>query len=243
MNDESTFKLKKFQESINYQFKNVSLLRQALTTPQYAKENKTQDYQILETLGDIVLKLSLSLKIYNTGVLEPETLTKQKQCLEDKNSFLKIAINMDLEKYIISSKNQEIKGTAILADIFESICGAIFLDSGKDLDLIENLIINRFFKDWDKNFRESLQLSKNELLEFLQSRLKYIPKLNFEYKSVSENEKIRWRVTHLTILDPEGKIAIELPRIFTTKIYHSRKEAEKHVSRRVLEYLKQNLVI
>ena len=63
---------------------------------------------------------------------------------------------MDLEKYIISSKNQEIKGTAILADIFESICGAIFLDSGKDLDLIENLIINRFFKDWDKNFRESL---------------------------------------------------------------------------------------
>lgn len=243
MNNESTLKLENFQESINYKFKNLSLLRQALTTPQYAKENKTQDYQILETLGDIVLKLILSLKIYNTGVLEPETLTKQKQCLEDKNSFLKIATKMELEKFVISSKYQEIIGTTILADIFESICGAIFLDSERDLNLVEDLIVNRFFRDWDKNFRESLHLSKNDLLEFLQSRLKYTPKLNFEYESVSDKEKIRWRVTHLNILDPEGKIAIELPRIFTSKIHSSRKEAEKHISRSVLEYLKQNLVI
>ena len=243
MNNEYALKLENFQENINYRFKNLSLLRQALTTPQYARENNTQDYQILETLGDIVLKLILSLKIYNSGVLEPEILTKQKQCLEDKNSFLKIASEMELGKYIISSKYQEIIGTAILADIFESICGAIFLDSEKDLNLIEDLIVNRFFKDWENNFRESLHLSKNELLEFLQSRLKYTPKLKFEYESVSEKEKIRWRVTHLNILDPEGKIAIEIPRIFATKVLHSRKEAEKHVSRRVLKYLKQNLVI
>lgn len=232
-------KLENFQEFINYNFKNLDLLRQALTTPQYAKENNTQDYQILETLGDIVIKLILSLKIYNSGVVDPEILTKKKQCLEDKNSFLKIAAEMELKKYIISSKYQEILGTAILADIFESICGAIYLDSEKDLTLIENLIIDRFFRDWDKNFNESLNLSKNQLLEFIQKRLKYTPKLEFEYESVSEKDKIRWRVTNLNILDPNGKIAIKVPRIIATKIYSSRKEAEKHMSQSVLEYLTQ----
>ena len=239
MNNESDLKLENFQESINYKFKNLSLLRQALTTPQYAKENNTQDYQILETLGDIVVKLILSLKIYNSGVLEPEILTKQKQCLEDKNSFLRIANEMELEKYVIASQYQEITGTAILADIFESICGAIFLDSERDLNLIENLIIDRYFKDWNKNFKDSLHLSKNQLLEFIQKRLKYTPKLEFEYESISEKDKIRWSVTNLNILDPNGNIAIKIPKVFATKFYGSRKDAEKHISRSVLEYLKQ----
>ena len=238
MINDSTLKLEKFQEKINYKFKNLDLLKQALTTPQYAKENNTQDYQILETLGDIVIKLILSIKIYESGVVEHEILTKQKQCLEDKNSFLKIATDMEIEKYVISSKYQEIQGTGILADIFESIIGAMFLDSERDLNLIEDLIINRFLRDWDKNFRESLNFSKNQLLEFLQKRLKYTPKLKFEYESVSEKDKIRWRVTNLSILDPDGKIAIEIPQVFTTKIHNSRKEAEKHISRNVLEYLK-----
>jgi dsRNA-specific ribonuclease len=58
MINDSAFKLETFQERINYHFKNLDLLRQALTTTQYAKENNTKDYQILETLGTLLLNLS-----------------------------------------------------------------------------------------------------------------------------------------------------------------------------------------
>jgi len=55
-------KLNRFQDLISYQFKNPKILLQALTTPQYGNENKLPYYEILETLGDAVIKLIFSLK-------------------------------------------------------------------------------------------------------------------------------------------------------------------------------------
>lgn len=240
MSNDLTSKLEIFQEYIKYKFKDVNLLRQALTTSLYGKENNTPDYQILETLGDAVIKLILSIKFYQKGIIEPEILTKKKQILEDKDSFLKIALEMGLDHFIIASKNQVIRGTKILGDIFESICGAIFIDSKRDLKLIEDLIIDRFIKDWDEDFQESLHLSKNQLLEFLQKRLKYTPKLEFEYESISNGNRMLWKVINLYILNQDGEKVISLPSNLETDAYNSQKEAEKHMSRIVLTYLKKN---
>ena len=55
-------KLKLFQEFINYQFQNPEILLEALTTPLYGNENNLSHYEILETLGDAVIKLIFSLK-------------------------------------------------------------------------------------------------------------------------------------------------------------------------------------
>ena len=240
MIDDSTSKLEKFQEYIKYKFKDVNLLRQALTTSQYGKENNTPDYQILETIGDIVIKLILSLKLHQMGIIEPEILTKKKQTLEDKDSFLQIAVEMGLDQYVIASKNQVIEGTKILGDIFESICGAIFIDAKRDLNLVEDLIIDRFIKDWDNDFRQSLHLSKNQLLEFLQKKLKYTPKLEFEYQSITKGNRMMWKVIDLKVLNQDGKKVIILPPNMETRVYNSQKEAEKHMSRIVLNYLKKN---
>jgi len=72
-------KLKQFQEYIRYQFKNPKLLLQALTTPQYGNENNMSHYEILENLGDSVIKLIFSMKLYNEGEDDPGNLTKTKQ--------------------------------------------------------------------------------------------------------------------------------------------------------------------
>ena len=93
-------KLKLFQELINYQFQNPEILLEALTTPQYGNENNLGHYEILETLGDAVIKLIFSLKIYNSGENDPGRLTKTKQCLENNQTFFKVATEIELWKYI-----------------------------------------------------------------------------------------------------------------------------------------------
>ena len=137
-------RLRRFQDDINYQFNNPNLLLQALTTPQYGNQNNLPHYEILENLGDSVIKLIFSLKLYNEGEDNPGNLTKIKQRLEDNQTFLKIANEMELRKYIVASNKQRIEGTSISAEIFEAICGAIFLDSDYDLTVVEQKIIDRY---------------------------------------------------------------------------------------------------
>ena len=83
-------RLERFEDYIGYQFNNPNLLLQALTTPQYGNQNNIPHYEILENLGDSVIKLIFSLKLYNEGEDNPGNLTKIKQRLEDNQTFLKI---------------------------------------------------------------------------------------------------------------------------------------------------------
>jgi len=55
-------KIKDFEKKIGYEFNDKELLKQALITPQYGHEHRVKDYEILETLGDSVIKLILILK-------------------------------------------------------------------------------------------------------------------------------------------------------------------------------------
>jgi len=80
-------RIEKFQDFIKYKFKNQNLLLQALTTPMYGNEQGIPNYDILETLGDAVIKLIFSLKLYNSGIRDPDQLTKMKQCLENNKTF------------------------------------------------------------------------------------------------------------------------------------------------------------
>ncbi|GAH70980.1 unnamed protein product, partial [marine sediment metagenome] len=132
-------------------------------------------YQILETLGDAVIKLIFSLKLYSKGEIDPGNLTKTKLRLEDNKTFHKIAMGMELWKYIFSSKKQRVKDSLILADVFEAICGAIFIDSGNNLEVVEKIIIDRFITDWESLIKESPHLYKNQLLEYLQNKFKVTP--------------------------------------------------------------------
>jgi len=219
-------KLKLFQEFINYQFQNPEILLEALTTPQYGNENNLGHYEILETLGDAVIKLIFSLKIYNSGEIDPGRLTKTKQCLEDNQTFLKVATEIELWKYIISSKKQKVRGTSILADVIESICGAIYIDSGNDLEIVEQKIINTYFNDWDALIKESSNLYKNQLLEYLQDIFKITP-----------DNDARWIVKNPEILDKKQNKILNLPDNLRSEKFSRIKDAEKDLSLKVLKYL------
>ena len=229
--------LGQFQDFISYRFNEPEILLQALTTPQFANEKKLLHYQILETLGDAIIKLILSLKLYNTGEVDPGELTKTKQHLEDNQTFQKIAEEMELCKYIFSSKKQKVKDTSILADVFEAICGAIFLDSGNNLQVVEKIIIDRFFTDWESLIKESPHLYKNQLLEYLQNKFKITPTIKFDYEKLGSDNDTRWIAKNPEIVGINQKELIKVPNYLKSEKFRKIKDAEKNISLKILKYL------
>jgi ribonuclease-3 len=241
--EESTItKLKEFENFINYEFNDLNILLQALTTPQYGNESDLPHYEILETLGDAVIKLIISLKLYNKGASNPEELTKVKQCLESNQTFTRIATKMELWKFIFASKSQQVKETSILADVFESICGAIFIDSNYNIEIIEQTIIDKFFDDWNYYLEENIDLSKNQLLEFIQEKFKLTPIITYEYESTGPQHNLQWVAIALKIIDQNNKEIVLLPDDLRSEICRTKKDAEKDLSLRILKHLKKQFL-
>lgn len=232
-------KLNKFQEYIGYQFTDPSILQQALTTPQFGNEFNLPHYEILETLGDAVIKLIFSLKLYKVlEVKTPGRLTRIKQALESNQTFLQIATEMKLWKYIYASKNQNIQKSSILSDVFEAICGALYIDTGEDLTLVQTMIIERYFKDWNEIITNRSDLSKNELLEFLQKEFNITPSIKYQYLTKGAQHELRWIAKKPRILDQNGALLLKLPRDLKSSPNKSKKSAEKELSRIILEFLR-----
>ncbi len=232
-------KLNKFQEYIHYQFNDQRLLKQALTTPKLGKETNSDHYEILETIGDVVLKLIFSLKMYYKGINDPATLTRNKLCLESNQNFIKVASNMGLDEFIFRANKQEVVGTSIMADVFESICGAIYLDSNTNLDIVDEKIIDRFMKNWDELVDHSFQFAKNDFIEFIQEKLRFTPTLEFLYEKLEQGLHIRWKVKEIRILDTGGKESYSIPHSIISDFHETRKEAEKDFCLKALKYIQQ----
>lgn len=233
-------KLNRFQALISYHFKNPKMLLQALTTPRYGNENNLPHYDILETLGDAVIKLIFSLKLYNKGEDDPGNLTKIKLRLEDNRTFSKVANEMELWRYVFASSKQKIEGTSILADVFEAICGAMYLDSDNNLKTVEEAMIDKYFSDWDSMIKDSPHLNKNQLLEYLQNISKITPELKFEYEKLGPDNDSRWVVKNPKILDQNQKKIIELPTTLRSEEHKRKIDAEKDLSLKILNYLQKN---
>ncbi|MFW9951290.1 MAG: ribonuclease III domain-containing protein [Candidatus Thorarchaeota archaeon] len=230
-------KLKRFQDYIVYQFNNPELLYQALVTPHYGNEMAIPHYEILETLGDAVINLIFSLKIYMQGENNPGQLTQIKQCLEDNKTFKKIGNEMGLSNFIFHSVNQKVKNTSIIADVLEAICGAIFLDSGRNLEVVEHKIIDRFFIEWETLLNESTNLQKNQLLEFLQDKLRFTPKIEYDYEKSGSDNNAFWLAKNPKIVDKNNNHIINLPNNLKSDSKKTKKEAEKQLSEIILQYL------
>ncbi len=130
--------MKKLEENIGYSFKNESILKLALTHSSFANENKNNEYnERLEFLGDAVLQLVTSEKLYNENKNMSEgNMSKQRAGLVCEDALAKYASQIDLGDFLLLGKGEEHSGArkraSTLADAFEALIGAIFLDSGVD---------------------------------------------------------------------------------------------------------------
>ncbi len=237
--------LEQLQIFLNYHFRDKNLLSQALTTPQLAHQKGLKDYEILETIGDAVIKLIFLLKKYKSGVRKPGKITKIKQQLENDDTLKKIAQKyFHLDKFILKADAQEIKGTKILADILEALCGAMYLDSNENIKIVEEKVINKFYDQWDDLVEGSAILNKNKLLEFLQSKLRFTPTIKTEFKSFGPDNQPFWIAKNPKIYDNNNRKLKNITKFvkdLSSEKAKTKREAEQILFLKILKILKQKI--
>ncbi len=132
------------QKKIGYIFKDLRLLERAFTHSSQSK-NAQENYQSLEFLGDSILDFVVAKRLMEINPNAHEgTLTKLRAQIVSREPLSKEVEHLDLAKYLIVGKGENkdyiCAQEKIKSDIFESIIGAIYLDSGK-IELAEKFIL------------------------------------------------------------------------------------------------------
>lgn len=131
------FQMLPIESRINYKFRNSLLLAEALTHPSLAYESHKPhfDNQRLEFLGDAVLQLVITAELFRMFPDFPEgNLTKLRSRIVSRQALARFAMTIHLGDYVLLGKGEEATGgrrrPSTLADAFESLIGAIYLDTG-----------------------------------------------------------------------------------------------------------------
>lgn len=174
------YKVKVFEEIIGYKFKDKSLLQTALTHSSYANEmNGKVDYnERLEFLGDSVLGMITAEFLFTHHPEMPEgKLTKTRASMVCEKSLHKFAQSIKLGEFMYLGKGEINTGgrerPSILADAFESLIAAIYLDAGFEeakkfvLGFISNADIEEpVITDYKTALQEIVQRNPGEYLEY-----------------------------------------------------------------------------
>lgn len=170
------YTIKELERRIGYQFRNISLLKQALTHSSFTNEqkiNKTGDYERLEFLGDAVLELTSSEFLFHEHQDVPEgELTKMRASMVCEPALAFCARDLELGKFIRLGKGEENTGgrerDSIISDVMEAVTGAIYLDGGMEP---ARQFINSFILS-DLEDKRLFYDSKSNLQELIQGKLK-----------------------------------------------------------------------
>ena len=177
------------ENRINFKFRNSLLLGEALTHPSLAYESAKPhfDNQRLEFLGDAVIQLIITEELYRRFPNSPEgELTKLRSRLVSRAALAKFASMIHLGDYILLGNGEQASGGSkrhsTLADGFEALIGAIYMDAGRKA---AQAIVLRLVEG-EMNFLEYSPEEKNpkgQLQELLQALHPEAP----EYEIISES--------------------------------------------------------
>lgn len=164
-----------FERKIGVEFKDKSLLKQAFTHRSYLNEHKDTGLdhnERLEFLGDAVLELAATDFLYRRFPDKNEgELTSYRAALVNTNSLSEVASAVGMNDYLLLSKG-EAKDTGrarqyILANTFEAVVGALYLDQGYEaaagfiaaalFPRTEQIIAERLWQDAKSYFQEKAQ--------------------------------------------------------------------------------------
>jgi ribonuclease III len=234
--DEERFaSLKELETRLGHQFSHLEWLDQALTHKSYIHQTNMankESNEVLEFLGDAVLNLVVSDLLYQTFPQAHEGILSMRRAhLVKQSSLAHLSKEIRLEEYLLLGKSELIDGgrkkASILANTYEALIGAIYMDSG---------------------FDQTLKVIRQHLEPYLQAE---IPSLLFnDYKSLLQEEAQR---THgsspkYQVLQESGPehdkrfqasvtIGGEVKGIGWGK---SKKEAEQGAAKKALEELKMS---
>lgn len=161
------------EEKIGYQFRNKYLLQQALTHSSYANEGKKHgcNNERLEFLGDSVLSVIVARHLFLKYKDIPEgELTKLRASLVCEKALDVFAQKLGLGEHLRLGKGEEMTGgrsrPSILADAFEAVIAALYLDGG--FQVAQKFVLSFIPEDLDIKSANQLADYKTTLQEIIQ---------------------------------------------------------------------------
>lgn len=227
-------KLEHLEEKLEIKFNEPLLLKQAFTHSSYVNEHREEsfsDNERLEFLGDAVLELGVSQYLYRNNQDMPEgEMTKLRAAIVCEASLVNFAENLDFGEYILLGKGEEQTGgrkrPALLADVFESFLGALYLDQGFDCAL--SFLTKYVFPKISTGAFSHAMDYKSQLQELVQQYKNYtICYEIIEEKGPSHNKEF---VARVSIQD----------QLFKTGSGRTKKEAEQRAAKNAFDAFEKN---
>lgn len=184
------------EERLQYKFRNSLLLAEALTHPSLGHETQRHhfDNQRLEFLGDAVLQLIFTERLF---LLFPDytegELTKLRSRLVSREGLKVHALNIGLGNYLMMGKGEENSGgrgrAAALADAFEALIGAMYLDS--DYATVRRFVLDEANLELEHLQFDTLDVNPKGLLqEILQALSPQSPEYTILSETGPEHHKV-----------------------------------------------------
>ena len=175
--------MKELEEKLQYHFNDIRYLKTALTHSSYANENHTRDgsNERLEFLGDSILGFVVADYLYRLYPDIPEgELTKKRAALVCEKACCGFSRQIGVGEHLLLSHGEQNSGgrtrSSILADAFESVTAAIYLDGGMEqarrfvLRFVLPLLQQpkpKTFKDYKTALQEIVQKNPEDNLEYI----------------------------------------------------------------------------
>ena len=218
----------KLQKNLSYEFNDIDLLRRALTHRSVSKNNNER----LEFLGDSVLGCIISEELYSRHTsIDEGQLSRLRSHLVRGNTLANLAKKLSISENLILGQGELKSGgfrrESILADTFEAILGALFLDSDY---LTVKRVTMLLFSDLlnEAKAEDSLKDFKTQLQELLQKKGHSLPL----YELLETKGKDHNAIFYVSCHVEELKITVE-------KNAKSIKRAEQACAQSILEEIKK----
>ncbi|MEW6601662.1 MAG: ribonuclease III [Nitrospirota bacterium] len=196
MDVSSSEDLSSLENSLGYTFKKKSRLKEALTHKSYAHEKSNEDTlfnERVEFLGDAVLELIVSEYLFNSYPDFTEAdLSRIKAYAVQESTLAQTANDIDLGSYLLLGRGEEMTGgrkkSSLLADAFEAVLAAIYLDGGykNAREFVLGRLVSKIDQLASTNFIFDF---KTKLQEVAQARFGVLPKYVIHKEEGPEHKK------------------------------------------------------
>lgn len=219
-------------EKIGYEFQDTGLLKTALTHSSYANEHNVQSYERLEFLGDSILSFIISTYLYKTYPDLPEgEMSKLRAAIVCERSLDESCRKFGGNGYIILSKGESQTGgrerSSIIADVFEAILGAIYLDGG--IEPAQRFVMDKL-GETIQDSREGHGVFKDyktQLQEIVQHQEHTVSYSLVKEEGPEHNKRFTVQIDYL-----DG--------VLSTGVGKSKKDAEQNAAKKAIEELKKH---
>ena len=237
--------IKEIEKKIGYVFRDKSLLRQSFTRTSYCNErhgkNKPISNEVLEFFGDSILSAAIITRLLDDkterspmGLSTPLSegdFSNIRSKLADKRNLSRSTAALGLQKYLIMGEGDAKCGIenepSVMEDLFESIIGAVFVDSDKDMKTVIRVVSGMLDTSVYLGERASAHSPKNALQEYCADKKHRLPAPVYETVSAEGPEHKRVFLRSVRIGE----------RIIATGKGKNQKEADSAAAEAALEIL------